>query len=348
MSLSSPKLLRAKCALLSTAFLASAGVAVAQEQAAATDAAAAGTAQAQTQTRSHPEPAAGWQAHAPQAKGQAAPVAAPNAYTSKIFHDFNFKAYFSPSAGFKQGGNKVGNATLERYSFDYKLRYTAAEGLYLTAGVFGNYMSIDADDSVWLPDRLQALGFSVGASKDLTGILGKGWVSNALLRPVFTTDTANFSDPGFVLQGAWTVSYRSSETMTWTGGVVFTTHANNSVLPVVGLRWDFAQDWTAFIGFPEASVSYQLMEDLTLRGLVTFMQGSYKIKSAPGPGLGDTYLDYREIRVGVGADYNILENLSLGLDLGAVVDRRFNYYKRGYDIKGNTAAYFNITLNLEL
>ena len=62
------------------------------------------------------------------------------------------------------------------------------------------------------------------------------------------------------------------------------------------------------------------------------------------PGLRRTLLDYREIRVGVGATYGLNAGLSLELDGGTTVDRRFDYFDHGRKIKAEDAPYLTLAL----
>jgi hypothetical protein len=67
---------------------------------------------------------------------------------------------------------------------------------------------------------------------------------------------------------------------------------------------------------------------------------------APGiPRLANTYLDYRELRVGVGGDFKLSETLSLSIDAGVMTDRRFEYYDRNYTLNGDPAAFVTLGIS---
>lgn len=266
----------------------------------------------------------------------------------RLVQDVDFNVYYSPAAGFKHGGSKRGDSSIQRYHLNYTVGYGLAEGLWVQGGVHGNYMSLNPDAGVLLPSHLQAIGLFGSATKDLSDLIGRGWGTTLILRPMLTSSSSDFSASGVVVQGGWVVSYTQSETVRWSGGIAFSTHTSGwGVLPIIGLQWDIDEDWLLSVGFPETHISYKLTEDTTLKGIVGFMQGSYRVKNAPIPGGGDTYVDFREIRIGAGVAHQFTEILSVELDVGAVVDRKFDYYDRDYKLKGDVAAYLNLSVNVQ-
>ena len=65
---------------------------------------------------------------------------------------------------------------------------------------------------------------------------------------------------------------------------------------------------------------------------------------AAAPALGDTALDYREIRVGAALDFGGGDTWSVLVDAGAIVSQRFEYPDRSYRLAGSTAAYASLAL----
>jgi hypothetical protein len=272
----------------------------------------------------------------------AQPVSGPS---KRYYQETSAKYYYSPEQAVQHNGAKQGDLSIQRFSFDYRLRYLGYNDWQFSGGFYGNYVSLDADSSTPLPSHLQAIGLTVGAATNLTDWLGEGWRTSLFLRPVITS-ASSFSDNGFVLQGVWGLTYRESDTLTWNLSVLFSTHARSSVLPLPGLRWKFAPDWTLALGFPETALSYRVTPELTLKVMGDYQQGSYRIVQGPVAGLDRTYLDYREIRVGAGADWKIADNISLELIGGAVVHRQFKYINRDYSLKGKTAGYMTLDVKV--
>ncbi|MEJ0000470.1 MAG: DUF6268 family outer membrane beta-barrel protein [Verrucomicrobiota bacterium] len=121
------------------------------------------------------------------------------------------------------------------------------------------------------------------------------------------------------------------------------------VLPILGVRWKFADQWTLNFGFPRTAIDYQLLPYLRLSPLeVSFNGGSYHTSKSYGnsvgmPQLNDRKLDYNEIRLGAGADYALLKNLHVGLTAGAVVYREFDFKDAGFSPKADPAPYVQLS-----
>ncbi len=60
--------------------------------------------------------------------------------------------------------------------------------------------------------------------------------------------------------------------------------------------------------------------------------------------LSRTWLEYREIRAGVGAEAKVTESVTLTADVGVAVDQRFDYFDRGYELKGETPFFFRLAV----
>lgn len=257
-----------------------------------------------------------------------------------------FDYYYSPAAGVKRNGAKTGDVSIQRAQFDYRADYDLSDTLRVQAGVYASYMGLGVDEGIPLPTNLQMAGITLGATQNLSDALAPGWGTFALVRPMLTSDVADFSEPGFVFQGVWAMTYKQNERLWWVLGLMGTTHAENYILPLAGVRWQFADDWTATLGFPETAVAWRLNEDLTLKFMVIGNQSSYRTHTVQVNGQQDTYLEFREIRMGVGADYKILPNLTVGALAGGVLYRRFNYFDAGYELEGQPGGFFSINLRL--
>ena len=101
------------------------------------------------------------------------------------------------------------------------------------------------------------------------------------------------------------------------------------------------------IGAPVTGVVYKLSPALTLKAGVHVQRGMCYIATSRTPVAGDTWLEYREIRAGVELEWQFLRNVTVGLDGGSVVNRRFDYYDRDYKIDGKTASYFGVSLRTQ-
>jgi hypothetical protein len=168
-------------------------------------------------------------------------------------------------------------------------------------------------------------------------------------RPGFYGDFTEMGD-SFNLPLLAMATYTRRKELVWTFGLNVNPMAENPVLPVAGVRWQFAPAWTFNLGFPQAGFIFQPNPKTIWRAGVSFQGGSFRISDnlgVPAPGvarLANTFLDYREVRVGLGADLTLPAGFILTLDAGVVTDRQFDYYDRDYRLNGDPAAYGSIAL----
>ncbi|MCF3652298.1 DUF6268 family outer membrane beta-barrel protein [Synoicihabitans lomoniglobus] len=161
-----------------------------------------------------------------------------------------------------------------------------------------------------------------------------------------SSDEGGFSSDGFRLSAIVSVGHKVSPTFRWNAGFAASTEGDYPVLPMLGLQWEFSPDWTLAFGFPKTEVIYQMSPQLSFNAGLCFQGGSYAISTVNAPGLNDTHMDYREFRLGGGLSYRPSAAIELRLDGGAVINRRFDYYDRNFEIKGDSAAYVELTMKL--
>ena len=98
-------------------------------------------------------------------------------------------------------------------------------------------------------------------------------------------------------------------------------------------------------------MSWRATEQLTLRAVATINGGDFRLADDPralaervGPSLADTWLEYREIRLGLAAEYAFSRALSVRAELGQVVDQRFEYIDRDLKLNGESPVYFGCSV----
>jgi hypothetical protein len=253
--------------------------------------------------------------------------------------------YSYSSKGDLDNGPKVGSTRIQHYDFTDRFEFPASPDLKLNAGVYWSESDLSLTGPVPLPKRLTALGLLFGATQNLSKVFGPGWSGIIALRPGFFEGGSGFSGRGFDIPAVLMAAFRQSDSLSLYLGVAVNVRSEYKVLPAAGVRWEFAPDWALSVGFPETGVSYKASSDLLLKAGARFQGGSYYVKDALAPGLGNTRLEYREVRVGGGFDYRLLPNLTAKVDAGAVVNRKFNYYNRNYSLKGKEAGYASLGLS---
>jgi len=197
-----------------------------------------------------------------------------------------------------------------------------------------------------VPDQLQEISLGLGFAHRLN----EQWRLMARVQPGLYGDLEGSAHDAFNAPAMLLATYARDRDLAWSFGLRVDPFSENEVLPFLGVNWRFAPRWEFTLGFPRAGFTYELTPALKLGLGATVQGGSFRIAEDPrpvsvtvGPRLDDTYLDYREIRVGLGADYRFNDSLSLGVEAGLIADQRFEYHERDFTLKGGTAAFFMLS-----
>lgn len=253
-------------------------------------------------------------------------------------------SYSFSSKGDIERNGKLGSAEVSHYEFETSFSLPSPETWRFGAALSWKRDELKLTGVVPLSDELEEIGINFTATKDLSGEIGPGWSAIAMLNPSFASDSGKLSGDSFSLMGIAIISKEVSQTLSWSVGVMGRTRGDMTVLPLVGLRWNFATDWDLEIGFPNTGVSYKFNDALTLNLGARFHGGTYYIEKGPVGSLGNTYLDYQEIRFGLGAEYEINRNFSIVVDGGMTAERSFDYYDRDVKLDGKSVGYGSFSL----
>lgn len=253
-------------------------------------------------------------------------------------------SYSFSSDGDVERNGRIGSAEISHYEFEASFSLPAPETWMFSSALSWKRDELDLTGAVPLPAKLEEIGINFMAMKDLSHEIGPGWSAMAILNPGFSSDSVRISGDSFSLLAIATIGKEVSPTFSWNVGVVGKTRGDMKVIPMIGLRWSFAPAWELAVGFPRTGVAYKFSEALSLNAGVSFQGGTYYLSKAPAAGLGDTCLDYQEIRFGLGAEYQISRNLSAVMEGGATIDRSFDYYDRNLKLDGKSAGYGRLGL----
>jgi hypothetical protein len=119
---------------------------------------------------------------------------------------------------------------------------------------------------------------------------------------------------------------------------------------VAGVRWEFTPGWTFALMYPRAGFSWKMTPGLTWQAGLHIDGGGYRVTrnlGVPAAGiarLANTRLDVRELRAGLGAEWDLGGGFSLGLEAGVVTDRKFDYPDRNYRLDTNGGPFAAVSL----
>lgn len=268
------------------------------------------------------------------------------ARTDELRHTFSSEYSHSSRESLERGG-PAGEVGVSRLSFAFTQRPALAPGAAgFSYGLAADLHFLDTTPGTPLPEQLNEVAFNLGYTRPLDA----RWTATLTVRPGLYGDFENISEHTFnapLLLGA---VYARSRELIWLFGLRADLRSDDPVLPFVGVRWRFAEDWSLNLAFPRSGVVWQLSPGLALDAGVSLQGGTYHISKSLGTPAGatgrlrDTFLDYREIRVGVGAEFAVSKRATLRLDAGAFTDRKFEYFERNYTLDGEGGFYASVAL----
>ena len=245
-----------------------------------------------------------------------------------------------------RGPTKLGELAVRHYGVSVSSRTSLAEKTQLSYGLAFATYDLDRTGALPLPEQLGEFSLNLGLQHQWS----PQWTLSVFARPGFYSDLEDFDTDSLNLPLLALASYAQSRDLIWSFGLNVNPFSDNPVIPIVGVRWQFAPNWLFSVGFPQTGFTLRVTEQLALRAGVRFQGGSFRITEnlgVPAPGirrLANTYVDYREIRAGVGLDYELGERFTVSVDLGAVTDRKFDYFDRGYRLDGDRGVFGALAL----
>jgi hypothetical protein len=262
-----------------------------------------------------------------------------------LLESYNLTFGHTARSDLSRQGTTAGNVAVEHTAFSLTGRTPLGASTLLLHGLA--YASHELDSGTApLPGRLTETTLSLG----LWHKLDESWTLAAYLRPGNYSDRSRLDGNSFNAPLLFTALYRANPELDWVAGFSVNAFSDNPFIPIAGVRWQFAPDWTLNLGFPRAGVTWRANERFSLMAGATVQGGSYRITrnyGVPAAGvnrLANTFLDYREIRLGLGAEISLTPALKLVADAGVSADQRFDYFDRGYRLKGDRAAFLALAL----
>ena len=235
------------------------------------------------------------------------------------------------------------SVVVDFYQLGLRANTSLTESTSLLYGLEWSRHELDRSGPRWLPDSLKALAAPLGVSHRFND----RWRLLATVSPRLAGAGVDLGSAGFDLPVLALASYTTIPELTWSFGLRYGARSDIKVLPIAGVVWRFAPEWEFRLAWPDSGLSYRATPPLTLRAVAAFHGGDYRLEEDPrapaartGASLADSWLEYREVRVGLAAEYALGHSINLRADFGKVVSQRFEYLDRALKVDGGTPTYF--------
>ena len=272
---------------------------------------------------------------------EAAPGGRPDASGSEATTSISYTAPSSIAIGTAA----LGDVSTVNSQLQYTFRW-GGETHSWRAGLEWDRTGFGLPSGAPLPNTLHALSLNLGH----TWQMNDQWSLRTDLRPGVYSDLEDVDGGDFNVPFTVGVSYRQSDTLTWVAAASVDARRDVPVFGGVGVRWQFAENWTLSLILPRPAIEYRASEQVTVFAGGELVGGAYRVAEDLGsrtgrPELNDQMLSYREIRVGAGMRARIAENVRLVAQAGWAIDRRFVFDEANLLINGKGAAYVSAGLS---
>jgi hypothetical protein len=150
--------------------------------------------------------------------------------------------------------------------------------------------------------------------------VGPKFSVRASVQPGLFTDFNNTSNM-FRIPAQITAAYALTPQIVLVGGVMYTGQPRWSVLPVAGVVWMPNDHWHLEVTFPRARAVYRLNEEIQVYGILDLYGETYAIRQF---GINDV-MQYRDLRLGVGAEWTTPIKVRLFAEFGGAFARRLEF-----------------------
>lgn len=260
---------------------------------------------------------------------------------------FDFDASWSSKEDIARGPAVLGQLSVEQYGFSASTRRPWSPGTVLVAGLAFNTHDFKFTGPLPIPQDLTELSLNLGLQRRID----ERWSAAVFLRPGLYGDLDSGIDTDALNAPLLlAANYSPDRTLTWTFGLNVNGFSDNPVLPVAGVRWTFAPEWTFNLGFPRSGLIWRATDRLEVTGGAWFSGGSFRLTDNLGvpatgiPRLANTFVDFREVRAGLALGYALTERTKLRLDLGAVTDRKIDYFDKNYRLDGDGGTFLGFSI----
>lgn len=196
-----------------------------------------------------------------------------------------------------------------------------------------------------IPDSLYETSVRVGG----VWRMNEDWTFQGLLSPGLYSDLEDIDGGDFNVPGLLLAFWQLNDRLQLIAGASFNARRDLPVIPAIGGRWQFADDWTLLAVFPTPRIEYAASEALTVFAGAELVRTAYRVAEDFGdrfgrPDLNDQDVSYNEWRVGAGARWRVAPAFSVSLDAGWMGEREFNFDDRDFELTSEGAPYVQISV----
>jgi len=260
---------------------------------------------------------------------------------SRISHELRTGLSYTGDGNMKQGNRTLGELDSIHSHLNYTAVFPVSEAVHGRVGVAWDRYSFGVPGGSLIPNTLQQTAMTFGIDAEL----GDKWIMRLEVAPGVYSDFSDISLQDFNIPVILGFSYLVDSKLIWVFGLSadFRREFPSPVLPAVGVRWQFADEWTLNFILPQPKLEYQIDDSLMVYLGAEFKGGNYAVSESFGndigqPELNNEIVEYTEIRAGIGVGYKIHPAVTINGEVGGSFFRNFNYDDEDLTLRSSEPA----------
>ncbi len=253
---------------------------------------------------------------------------------------------YAPESTLHLGSTDVGKLSTTHSHVRYA-------GTFISGGDVNWTMALDYDRYGFgvpsgqpLPRALGSVSIPLGVSWKLSD----RWSFRGEVAPGVYSDFKDLDGPDFNAPITAGISYAVSENLVLSATISFDARRDTPLVGGPGIWWRINPKWTLSLMLPRPRVEYRPWDNWLLFGGLEIAGGAYQTSNDAGskhgvPAMDNVNISYREIRAGVGAQWDLGHGFSLELAGGYMLDRRLLVHERRLLWNGDGAPYARAQLS---
>lgn len=247
-------------------------------------------------------------------------------------------AFAHLGSGAVSGAATAGDIASRSYHVSALLRGMSGGGTGWSVGFASENHRFDKPSGTPLPEWLGATTLNLG----LTRRQGDRWTWMGRVALGSFSDLSSARSETWNASGVLGAAYTPRREFTGFFGVVFNGFAEHPVLPVAGVRWEFAPRWTLNLLYPAPRVEYRVDETLRVHFGLFREGGAFRVAEDFGrkfarPVLDNAVVDYSAWGFGPGAAWKLGDATTLALTAGRTFRREWDFHRAGLELEADDA-----------
>jgi opacity protein-like surface antigen len=243
-------------------------------------------------------------------------------------------------ANTRGAGLKHGEIDEQSSDLKYVVSPQVNRDLLLRFGAEWQRFSFDVPDHAAVPRLLQQASAVLGFDYQIAD----EWLMRVEVEPGIYGDFENINwrdfDAPLVIAGI----YLADADLQWLLGIRVDVRCKYPVLPVAGVRWKFADQWTLNLMLPSPRLEYAVNDRFTLYtgGGVeagTFATGETFGTEHGEPKLDGAIVDFFELRLDAGFSWKLTPSVTVEAEVGYMPYRWFDFSEPDIDFRSYNAPY---------